>query len=148
MASGVTTEKISANINDDLVYDFDPDADTAVAVGWVDMRDYGTFKARFIRTVGTSNVDTFKIQASADSAGGSPVDVVVKTISDEPNAFGANPDNIFVECTAEQVREVLAAARYVSLIVEFATSTDEAIVTYLFANPKHSQSGMTADVVA
>ncbi len=144
MASAVTTEKITANAKLD-VYDFDPDADTATEISWQPMRDFGTFLAAFVRTIGTGNLDTFSIQTASDSSGTGAIDVVVHAVGSEPNLI---PDKIVLECTAEQCREVLAAATHVSAIGEFATSTDEGLIIYLFGNPKHSQSGMTADVVA
>jgi hypothetical protein len=151
MASAVTINKLKSNLAV-TQYDFDPDSADKVDAAWVDMRDFGRFMAGFFRTVGTGALDTFRIIANAASDGsGTDVEVIAHALpSGEPNAVG---DTIWVECTADQIREVGTAAgveglRYVSLNLEFATSTDEGVVTYIRSLPRWPRDGLTANVVA
>lgn len=143
-----TSIGLSANIKV-THYDFDPDVDTAVDVAWVDMRDFDKILATFFRTVGTSALDTFKILGNAESDG-SGADVIIKThaVANEPNALG---DYIYLECTAEEIAQEGADAgedvRYVTISAEFATSTDEGVVTYVREGTRRHLA-LTAESVA
>lgn len=125
-------------------YDFDPDGTDAVDVAWVDMRDFGRFLASFFRTVGTSDLDTFRIIANSASDG-SGTDVVVRSKTVDPDAVG---DYVFIECTAQELAALGDDLRYVSLQVEFATGTDEGVVTYIRSDPRFAYDELTADAVA
>ena len=152
MASPQSSDKLLSNLAI-TQYDFDPDADTAVDVAWVDMRDFENFAFSFFRTVGTSALDTVKILANADSAGGG-TDVEIKTWTNaafgDPDAVG---DYAFGECTAEEIAQEasdagIANVRYVSVQLEFATSTDEAVVTYVRGGAKRAYDGLSANSIA
>lgn len=129
-------------------YDFDPDATTATAIAWVDMRDFSQLLVSFFRTVGVSNL-TFLIQASASDTGSSPETILTKTFSAQPNAVG---DYVFAEVTAEQIAGVAAtsgkALRYVSAVLTLATGTDEGVVTYFKAGARFKYDGLSADYVS
>jgi hypothetical protein len=125
-------------------YDFDPDATTATAIAWVDMKEYCSLLVSFQRTVGTSAL-TFIIQGSASSNGASPVTVKTITLAAQPDAVG---DIVFGEA---DVNDMLAAGtdlRYLSATFTFATGTDEGAITYIQGNAKHKETGLTADIVA
>lgn len=145
MVSAQQNQKLRSQLKV-LQFDFDPDGTDPVDVSWQDMRDYGRLLVGFFRTVGTGNLDTFNIIANsqADGSGG---DVVVKShaVAAEPNAVG---DYIFLECTAQELAALGTDLRYVSAQLEFATGTDEGVVTYIFGDPRWQRDGLTADVVA
>ena len=125
-------------------YDFDPDATTATAIAWVDMKEFCSLLVSFQRTVGTSAL-TFIIQGSASSNGASPVTVKTITLAAQPDAVG---DIVVGEA---DVNDMLAAGtdlRYLSATLTVATGTDEGVVTYILGNAKHKETGLTADVVA
>lgn len=128
-------------------YDFDPDSADAVDVAWVDMRDYDRILCGFFRTVGTGDIDTMRVIGNPQSNGGG-TDVVIKTktlTGVQPNAVG---DYNFIEVSADEIVAAGEDLRYVSLQLEFATSTDEGVVTYIRGGAKYPQSGLTADVIA
>jgi hypothetical protein len=130
-------------------YDFDPGVDTAVDIGWVDMRDFDNFVGIFFRTVGTGALDTFTVLGNPAS-NGSGTDVIIKAhaVASEPNAVG---DYIFLEVTAEEIADadtVLGTVRYVSISAEFETSTDEGVVTYIRTGAKRAYDGLSADTIA
>lgn len=126
-------------------YDFDPDGTDPVDIAWVDMKEHSNFMCSFFRTVGTSNVDTFRIIANSASDGsGSDVVIVTHAVGSQPNAVG---DYIFLECTAEQVGAAGTDLRYVSAQVEFATGTDEGVVTYIRCGGRE-YTGLSSDTVA
>ena len=149
MASPVSSEKLTANLAVTL-YDFDPNGTTAVDVAWVDMRDFEHFMVGFFRTIGTGALDTFAILGNSASDGsGTDVTIVSKTISSEPDAVG---DYIWLECTAEQIRQEGEDAgqnlRYVTASVEFATGTDEGVIIYVRQPGRFAHQGLTADLIA
>lgn len=129
-------------------YDFDPNATTATAAGWVDMKNFSKLLVSFMRTVGTSAL-TLKIQASASSNGASAEDIVTKTVSSEPDAVG---DYLFLECLAEQIANKGAttgkALRYASAVLSFATGTDEGVVTYIRGGARFAYDQLTADNIS
>jgi hypothetical protein len=126
------------------LFDFDPDATAVTAVGWVPLALFDRFVAVFFRTIGTSAV-TFDIAAATSSAGAGATQVKAHAVGSQPDAVG---DQIFLEVTAEQVKEVLATATHVSARVSFATGTDEGVVGYIRTDAQHQYSGLTADIIA
>lgn len=145
MASTVATEKLTANIAV-THYDFDPNVDSAVDVAWVDLRDFGHFMCSFFRTVGTGDVDGFKILANSASDGsGTDVEIKVHALGSQPNAVG---DYVFLECTAAEIAALGSNLRYVSASLEFATSTDEGVVTYIRGLPRHARTDLSVDTIA
>lgn len=149
MASPQGSEKIFSHMKIKS-FDFDPDGTSAVDVGWEDMQNFGLFGVEFFRTIGTSVV-TLAILANAQSnGGGTDVTVKTKTFTAQPDAVG---DQVFLECTAEEVKQEandagVSGVRYVSASVSFATGTDEAVVTYFFAHPRFAYDQLTADIIA
>lgn len=148
MPSSQVVQKLLSNL-EITQYDFDPDSTNPVDVAWVDMKDKTCMLFGFFRTVGTGDIDTFRVIANSEPDG-SGTDVIVKTKSltgVQPNAVG---DYTFIEVTAEEVRGVDTdglGLRYVSLQIEFATATDEGVVTYI-AKPRFPRENATADVIA
>lgn len=143
----MTPKKITTEVKI-TQYDFDPDASTATAVAWVDMRDFSQLLVSFFRTIGTSNL-TFLIKASASADGSSSETISTKTISAQPNAVN---DYIFDEITAGQIAQVAAtsgkALRYVSAVLTFATGSDEGVVTYVRSGARFKYDALTADYVS
>jgi hypothetical protein len=137
--NALLTESIKTNL-----YDLDPGDTDEHAVAWVDMRDFGTALFGFFRTIGTSNL-TLKVQGSAASDGGSPVDVKTKTITAQPDAVG---DQIFLEVTQNDITEAGEDIRYISMVYSLATGTDEGVALYVQGSPRLIESDLTADVVA
>lgn len=126
------------------LYDFDPDATSVTAVAWVPLALFSRLVAVFFRTIGTSNV-TFDIAAATSAAGAGATQVKAHAVASQPDAVG---DQIYLEVTAEQVKEVLATATHVSARVSFATNTDEGVVGYIRADGRFQYSGLTADIIA
>ena len=99
---------------------------------------------------GVGAVDGFKILANTKEDGsGTDVAVKVHALAAQPDAVG---DQIWLEVTAEEVRQACTDAGVVpaavSANVEFATATDEGVVTYIRWGPRFAKDGLTADVVA
>lgn len=128
------------------VYDFDPGNTDKNDVAWVDMRDSAWLLVIFIRTIGTSNLDTFEILANPQSNGGG-TDVNIKThaVASEPNLI---PDFIFLECSALEIQAAGADLRYVTASLEFATNSDEAIVIYIREAGRFHRRDLTVETVA
>lgn len=151
MPSNLEVQKIASQVYV-KGFDFDPNVDTPVDVGWVDMRDFKYLLVSFFRTVGTGAVDAFKIIANSASDG-SGTDVVVKehAVGSEPDAVG---DQLFLEISSQELGGLgdhpdnELALRYVSAQIEFATATDEGVVTYIMSGPRFPREDLTADIVA
>lgn len=143
MPSVQTVEKLSAELAV-TSYDFDYAADP-VDVAWIDMRDVESLMVSVFRSVGTGTIDGFKLIANSE-ADGSGADVVIRVhpLASAPDAVG---DQIFLECTAEEIAGLGSNLRYVSANLELATATDECVVTYV-RKMKHKKSGNTADIIA
>lgn len=148
MASAQESAKLTSTLKLDA-FDFDPDSAAVQDVGFVDLQNFSHFLVQFARTVGTGNLDTFKILANSEADGsGTDVEVKVKTITSQPNA---QADTVYLECTAEEVGALSTSSnrlRYVSAALEFATSTDEAAVTYIREAGRFANKDLTADTIA
>lgn len=145
MASALASKKLSCELQV-TQYDFDPDNADANYVAWVDMRDFEAVLMSFFHSVGTGNIDTFKIYAASDTSGTNATEIKAATV--DPDAVG---DYVFLECTAAEIAHLDTSnvgLRYVSLQVELATSTDEGVVTYIRGHPRFPRDGLTSDVVA
>jgi hypothetical protein len=149
----VASAKLSANLKV-VAYDFDPDESAATDIGFVDMTNYETFMAVFVRSVGTGALESFNLIANYVTDTGTDVTVKAHAVADEPNA---QADMIILECDASEVHSAVVggitalanqqAAKYVSAECEFATSTDEGVVIYIMG-AKRPAAALTADVVA
>lgn len=136
MASAVDTQKIASRM---FVknYDHDPGGTTAVIVSpdggttirTLDMRDYKHFGVlAMISVLGTAGAITkLEIIASESSDMSSPV-VVKDSGTVDADAV---EDQLFLECTAEEIAKLLADARYVAGRVTMDAADAEAVVTYI-----------------
>ena len=149
MASVQSSDKIASTQKIKL-YDHDPNGTSATAVAWVDMSNYGVFGVMaFASALAGNGVTAFAIQASAASNGANPETIVSHAVGSAPDAVG---DQLWLECTAEQVAAVGAAAgkdlRYVSAVLTMHNAGDENVVAYVLSEPRFASGGLTADVVA
>lgn len=109
------------------------------------LQGYRRFRAGLFRSVGTGSVTKFQIIAATAADGTGATIVKDHAIGSAPDAVG---DTIWLECTDEQVKEVLSTATYVGVRVHLATATDEAVVFFERSNPVHPRTGLTADYIA
>lgn len=103
------------------------------------------FIAGLFRSVGTGSVTAFQIVAATDAAGSGVTVVVAHAVGAAPDAVG---DTIWLECTAEQIREALPTATHVGVRVQLVTTTDEAVVSFERAEPQFPRAGLTADFIS
>lgn len=139
------TNKLKSNVALEM-FDFDPDGTDPVDVAWRDMQDFEGLLVCIMRTVGTGDLDGFKILGNSESDGsGTDVEIAAHAIGSQPDAVG---DKLVLEISAEEMAGLGTDLRYVSANLELATGTDEFTVTYLRGNARHVSDGLTADVVA
>ena len=151
MASAISTEKFSSGTVID-VHDHDPGATTAVLLSAdggttkvpFDMSDYGgiAFLAAF--TTGT-DIQKLEIVAAEDEALSTNLTVVKDSGSVAADALG---DFVYLECTAEEIKQLGANLRYASARLTMETNTDECLVTSILFNPRFAYTGLTATTVA
>ena len=149
----VASAKLSVNLKV-VAYDFDPDESAATDIGFVDMTNYETFMAIFVRSVGTGALESFNIIANYVTDTGTDVTVKAHAVGSEPNA---QADMIFLECDASEIHSAVIggistlanqqAAKYVTAECEFDVSTDEGVVIDIMG-AKRPAASLTADVVA
>lgn len=152
MAATYTAEKELSRSERRMV-DFDPDVNTLALVDLapgssdecLEIAQYKRFVAGLFRSVGTGSVSKFQIIAATDGDGTGATIVVEHALGSAPDAVG---DTIWLECDAEQIREVLATATHVGVRVTLATATDECVVFFERCEPYYPHSGLTADYVS
>jgi hypothetical protein len=149
MASAQSAEKFFAN-NKVTCY-LSGDATTIKDIAWVDMQDYAGIAVQAQAAALTGlGVTVFKIIANSEADGsGTDAIVVAHAVGSAPDA--AN-DALYLECTAEQIREVETSStgqlRYVSAQIDAANASDQIAVTYIRHGARFAESGLTADSVA
>ena len=151
MAATTTQDKLASHSERRMV-DFDPDVDTLAIVDldpassaeFLPLAQFRRFMAGLVRSVGTGAVDNFEIVAATDGDGTGATVVVAKT----PTTANAVGDRVWLECSIEQVREVLATATHIGVRIELATATDECIVFFERAEPEFPRAALTADYIS
>lgn len=151
MTATQTIESLKARTKRFLA-EFDPDTgnetavtlDPANAATYRPIEGFRQFLFGLIHSVGNGGITTARISAATSAAGAGAVTVIEIT----PTTNDAVNDTSWVECNIEQIREVLATATHVGLLVDLVTSTDELIVYGEFADPQHQYSGLTADYIS
>lgn len=150
MASVQVSEHFGSR-NAVTLYDHDPGATTAIVVSpdggttkrYVDMRDYTGFVAIAQYSAGTGGVTVVSIVAAVDATG-TDVQTILTSATVDADALG---DFIKVECTAEQIAAVGAAAgkelRYASAVLTCADAADEALVMFIRTGAEHATTGLT-----
>jgi hypothetical protein len=149
-----TANKLKAR-SDRRMVDFDPDSgsETIVTLNPAASEKclalapgFNAFLAGLVHTVGTGSITGFKIFVSEDAAGTVNATVVAShALGSDPNAVG---DTLWLEVLAEQVKAALATAAYIGVKITLGTSTDECIVFFERAMPRHAYDGLTADYVS
>lgn len=147
---GFTNAKLSETIKV-TQYDFDPDSSgTPVDVGWVDMTGYRKAMISIFRTVGTGDISSVSVLGNTTTTG-SGTDITIKsvTISSQPDAVG---DYLFIDVTQDDITAAEADSgnqvKGLSLAIRAETGTDELVVTYMLADPRNAQAGLSTDSIA
>lgn len=112
---------------------------------FIPIANFRRFAAIYMTSVGTGGITAFSIIAATSAAGAGAVAVVSHALGSNPDAVG---DHVVLECNVEQIREVLAAATHVGVLVNLVTSTDEGILTFIRADPFYPRAGLTADYIS
>lgn len=156
MASAVDTQHLASNAFRRL-YDHDPGGTSATIVSpdggttkrTLDMSLYGRFGvAAMISVLGTSGALTkLEIIASAAADMSSP-EVIKDSGTVDADAVG---DQLFEECTAEEVADIAAssgkALRYVAGRITMDAADAECVVYYEGACPRYPKENLTPDSV-
>lgn len=155
MASALSTEYLGSRLKI-RSYDHDPGATSAVlcspdggtTIRYEDMKELRKFSVLAAPAiVGGNGVTKVEIVASATTAFSS-VTVIKDSGAVQADALD---DFVFLECTAEEIAHLGAAAgvelRYVAARLTNATGTDEVKVIYI-SQPVREYSGLTATTIA
>lgn len=154
MATAVTSNHIASNLALKL-YDHDPGGTGAVVVSgdggttknYLAMAGYEYFFIEVMNSVSTSASGPTLVEiVAAESSTGTNVTAVLTSGAITSITVG---DNVFLEVTAAQIKEVGVAAGYafthVTGRITCSNSGDECVVLMGRANPKWPQSGLTAN---
>lgn len=155
MASAVTTNKFKSK-NKMVMYDHDPGVDTALITSpdggttkrYLAMAGYEGFAAQVMSTIATGGPSLVDIVGATDSAGTNET-VIVTSGTVDADAVG---DGVHIECTAEQVREVGAAAGYnfthIGVRITCQNAADECAVAYILFNALFEKDGLSANYIS
>ena len=154
MASTQDSQKIFSRQKFDLEL-HEPSGTDLEAVAWLDLRDYDSFGAAVVLTNVASGggIDRMQIRASAASNGANP-EVIKDTGAATADQLGADTegDQLFIECQAEEVRDIGAREgkdlRYVALYLEHGSASDESAVTHIRSSPRWAHKDLTTNVIA
>lgn len=144
MASTVSTNKARANVAQRTYIHNPADATVAAKIGWVDLALFELFLVAAALVSGTG-ILTFKIFASAAADGSNPVEVKVHA---DPTGADAAGDNVFLECSAQELAALGEDLRYVSAELDCDHADDIVAVTYTRMNPRFAYSGLTSDYIS
>lgn len=135
--------------------EFDPDTgnDTNVTLNPADSEDYLALNANgspkrylfsILKSVGSGATTTVVVNAATDATGTGATAVATLT----PTTVDAVNDNVFVEVDADQIRDALAGATHIGLVINLVTSGDELVITVIGAHGQHQYDELTADFIA
>lgn len=154
MASAVTTQKLFGR-NSITMYDHDPGGTSATICSpdggttkrVADLTNYENFAAIAMTSVSASSsgITKLEIVAADDSAMSTNLTVVKDSGTVAADAVG---DIVVAECTAAEVRSLGTSLRYVAARLTCSNSGDEAVVTYLLANPRFAYQDLTANQIS
>ena len=120
------------------------DATGATQIAWLPLKDFDWLLAAVTLVSGTGLL-TVKIVAATDSSGTGAVEVIAHA---DPTVADAAGDVVYLDVSAEQVKEVLAGATHVSVELACDAAADIAAVTYIFGGALRKYAGLTADQIA
>lgn len=106
---------------------------------------FRSFLAGLFRSVGTGGVTAFSIIGATDAAGTGATAIVSHALGSAPDAVG---DTVWLECNAEQIREVMPTATHVGIQVDLVTAGDECVFFFERGDPLYNAGALTADYVA
>ncbi len=153
MAATTTANHLNT-LSEVKLLDFDPDSgndayvnlDNVTPAAGVPIANFRRFRAIVSPSVGTGGITAFSIGGATDAAGTGYVAAV-------SHALGSNPDSVndqvVLECTVDQIREVVSGATHVLVLINQVTAGDEMKVMFEraegFQGPRH---GLTADYIS
>lgn len=130
-----------ASANDEFV-----NLDNVTPAAGVPIANFRRFRAIASPSVGTGGITVFTIGGATDAAGTGYVAAATHAIGSNPDSVN---DQLVLECTAEQIREVVPTATHVCVVLNLVTGTDEFKVMFERAEPfQGPRHGLTADYVS
>ena len=149
-----TAEKARSRAFRRLV-EFDPDSGsaTAVTLNPADSENYLALSANgaprrylfgVVRTVGTGGVTSVVVNAATSAAGAGAQAVATIT----PTTADAVGDHVWVEVDMDQIRDALATATHIGLVIDLVTSTDECAIYVEGFDGQHQYEDLTADYIS
>lgn len=152
--AATTTENHLNTLSEIKLLDHDPDTgndayvnlDNVTPAAGVPIANFRRFRAIISPTVGTGGITAFSIGGATNAAGTGYVAAVSHAVGSNPDSVN---DQLVLECTADQLREVVSGATHVLVLVNAVTNTDEFKVMFERAEPFYGpRHGLTADYVS
>jgi len=156
MTATAATEHLTANLLVRTVIHQPADAATAqlvdlgqpqgATVRMLPIANYNRFLVEATASLLVGNgVIAFSIYAGTNAAGATPTAVRTHAVGTAPDAEG---DSLFLECSVQDIHEVLPTATHVGVWLDCANNDDETAVTVICANPRFPVAGLSADYTA
>lgn len=141
-----TANKLASRLK--AVTHIDNVADATVAryapTTFFDMRDFNSLLVLCALVSGTG-VLTFKIFGATSAAGAGATVIATHSAPTDADAAG---DTLVLEITAEQLRALGDAYRYVAVEIDNDHADDINAITYIFGGGRFNADGLTADVIS
>lgn len=153
MAATTTANHLNT-LSEVKLLDFDPDSgndayvnlDNVTPAAGVPIANFRRFRAIVSPSVGTGGITAFSIGGATDAAGTGYVAAVTHALGSNPDSVN---DQVVLECTADQIREVVSGATHVLVLINQVTAGDEMKVMFERAEPFYGpRHGLTADYVS
>lgn len=143
MASSITAVRGTANQKQKLYWHDPADATVATKIAWLPIKGMKSLMAAVL-VASAHAVVTFKVFAATDSSGTGATEVVAHAT---PTVADAAGDALYLDCTVDQVKDVLPAATHVSVELDMSSAAALAAVSYVF-DMDRAYAGQTSDQIA
>ena len=145
MASTIAGAKLSATLKQKLYFHDPADATVATKVPtvWLTLAGVKSILAAVI-VASAHAIVTFSVFAGTDSGGTGATEVVAHAT---PTVADAAGDALYLDCTIEQIKDVLPGATHFAVEVDMGTAAALAVVS-IIVDQDRRYSGLTADQIA
>lgn len=146
MASSITSVKGTSELKVKTYFHDPADATVATKVPavWLPMAGFEWLLAS-VCVASAHAMVTFKIFAATDDSGTGATEVAAHAT---PTVADAAGDVLYLEASAEMVKDVLPTATHVAVEVDMDTAAALAVVSLIFGGAHRKFAGLTADQIA
>lgn len=144
MSTTIAAVKGSSEVKQTLHHHDPADATVATKLAWVAMKNFEWLLAAVMVTSAHALV-TVKLFAATDDSGAGATEIKAHAAPTVADALG---DVVYIECTADQAKDVLPAFTHIGVEIDMNHADATAVVSMLRGGAKRKHDGLTADQIA